>query len=90
MHIAIYHCYGYEQNVSAFILILSIQNIICYCTVKHPVCMPICYQRDPSTVGDPKKIITDINGPHNIFITDDKNVYISGFFDRKIYRLDLE
>ena len=46
-------------------------------------------QRNPSTVRVPKKVITGIRGPHNILITPYQEVYITGYFDKFLYRLDL-
>ena len=55
-----------------------------------PYCLQLeCFQRNPTTVKSPKKVITGINGPHNILITKRNEVYITGYFDRFLYRLDL-
>ena len=68
-------------------LFFLVQEIACYCQVV-PYGIAI-YPRDPKTVGSPKRVITGIKGPHNILITRSGDVYITGYFDRFLYRLDL-
>ena len=68
-------------------LFFLVQEIACYCQVV-PYGIAI-YPRDPKTVGAPKRVITGIKGPHNILITRSGDVYITGYFDRFLYRLDL-
>ena len=81
-----------SDNMDRFLclVILSVflvEGIACYCpVVPYGV---VVNPRDPKTVGAPKKVITGIKGPHSIVFTRSNEVYITGWFDGFLYRLDL-
>ena len=71
----------------AVIFLTALESITCTCTGGgngH------CIVRDPATIGSPKKVITGIRGPHNVLITPSNDVFIPGYFDKFLYRYDIQ